>query len=515
MEGLATLFKKAEESEAIASEEMSVIEANSAWWGVSQELLMENAGRALADFVSAILRAPRDARIAVVAGRGGNGGDGLVAARFLAARGARVEIHLTHEPSLVEHRAARRALDYAIKSRSVKVKKPWSEGWLDLSSADLVIDAVLGTGLRGEPRGTVRDAIVAINSSRAVKVAADIPSGLDPDTGRAVLAVRADYTLSFHKPKRGLFLNEGPRHAGEVYVADIGVPAEAEEYAGPGDLLRVPERPRDARKGDGGRVLVVGGSERFVGAPVLAAKAAYLAGADLVYAYLPREYAYTVASCHPEVIPVPRESPGGLEEALERAHAVVLGPGLGLSDESRRIVKTVIERYRGRPLVVDADALKIIAEEGAELWSHAVMTPHRGEALALSKKPEASLVEQARVIAARYGATVIVKAPEDVVCEPRGRCRRNLTGHQAMAVGGTGDILAGIIGGFLARRAALSTISSPLDLVAAAAYVTGRAGELAVEEKGENLTPQDVLSKIPVAMAEARRYSETREVARA
>ncbi|MEM1847240.1 MAG: NAD(P)H-hydrate dehydratase [Acidilobaceae archaeon] len=510
-----SVFKKASEKDAITTEDMVAIEVNSAWWGVHQDLLMENAGKALADFVRVFTGVDRGSKVAVVAGRGGNGGDGLVAARILASRGISVEVHLTHDPSSIIHKATPRMLDYVLRSKVLSLKKPGSRGWLELSGADLIIDAVLGTGVRGEPRGTVKDAIVSINSVKAVKVAVDVPSGLDPDTGDAMLAVKADYTLTFHKPKIGLFLNKGPQYSGEVYVAEIGIPREAEEYAGPGDVLRIPRRPKDAKKGDGGRVLVIGGSERFVGAPVLAAKAAYASGADLVYVHLPKAYAHHVASCHPELIPVPREHGASdlelLKEVIEKSHAIVLGPGLGVSEESRRLVDFVIEQAKGKPLVIDADALKIVAETKLKLWNSVVLTPHRGEARLLSGASEADLVEQAKKIATKYEATVIIKAPEDVICSSEAVCKKNVTGHPAMAVGGTGDVLAGTIGSFLARKASLSPTLNPLNVVAAAAYVVGRAGELAVEEKGENIFPQDVLNNIPKAIEEAKRLLERTE----
>lgn len=501
------IFKRGVESESITVEDMRVIEANSAWWGVSQDILMENAGRALGDFILDLTGGARSYKIAVVSGRGGNGGDGMVAARHLASMGFSVELHLTHEPQSVTHRATARMLEYILKSKTITVKKPWDSGWLDLRDADIVIDAILGTGVRGEPRGAVRMAIDALNSVKKTKIAADIPSGLDPDTGDAVLAVKADFTLSFHKPKRGLFLNKGPDYAGEVYVAEIGVPVEAETYTGPGEIIRIPEKSRDARKGDGGRILVIGGSERFVGAPILAAKAAYRAGADLVYAYLPGDYVYTVASCHPEILPCPRRS-GVMREELgdlvDKVHSIIVGPGLGLGADSRRIVEEALDQLRGKPVVFDADALKIIAELEAKLWPGAVMTPHRGEARLLSGLPEASLLEQARVIASKYNAAILLKAPEDVICEPGGLCKRNATGHQAMSVGGTGDVLAGVVAEFMARRVSRGLPPNPFASASAAAFIVGRAGELAVAEKSEYITPQDVIDKIPDAIREAR-----------
>ncbi len=488
---------------ALSTEDVRAVEVNSVWRGVSLDLLMENAGAAVASLVECALGGLQGARIAVLAGKGGNGGDGLAAARRMASRGARVEVYLVQ--GSVEHPSAR-AMLRALEGSRVEVERGPPRG---LDGFDAVVDAVLGVGVRGALRGAVREAMDAYNSSQGLRVSVDVPTGVDPDTGAAAEgAARSDYTVSMIAAKRGLFKEPGSLHAGEVLVAEIGVPEAARTYAGPGDVAaRVPLRRRDAWKGSAGRVAVVGGSRLFAGAPILAALAAYAAGVDLVYLVSPRSY--DAALSHVELIP---RSPEDLEDAVSRSHAVVVGPGMGVSEEAAATVERVLELAErgGKLVVMDADALKMIAEGMVKPRGTLVLTPHRGEARMLLGGEDLEPLEAARRIASRLGATTVVKAPIDAVCSPEGRCRLNETGVPEMSVGGTGDVLAGVIAGFAARRAAAGLGYDPLNTAAAALYATGRAGELAVAEGVESITPLKVLEKVPVAVEEARRLAGQR-----
>jgi len=507
-------FRDASIDEAVKVEDMRAWEVNSVWWGVSLSKLMENAGRAVADAVQCILGDVRGKRVVVYAGRGGNGGDGIVAARHLASRGARVEVQLIYDPALTTHPDTRDNLTYILKSSKVKVVTPYSKGWLEHGDYDVLIDAILGVGVKGPLRSPISDALKVFNESQGLRISVDIPTGLDPDTGIAVEGTaRADVTITMHRPKVGLLINQGPLYAGKVMVADIGMPLESEEYAGPGDVLsRIPPRPKEAYKGLGGRVLVIGGSQFYVGAPMIAAMASAFSGADLVYLASPQHIAFPASVENPYIIPVIR---GEGDEALEtlrkliaRVHVIVFGPGMGVTDETRRLLRFLVENVRGKPLVVDADGLKVLAEARFSLWGEAILTPHRGEAgmlLGIDVDPlKANPLELAKRVSREYNATTVVKAPIDAICDPRGRCRLNKTGHPAMAVGGTGDALTGIIASFIARRIALGLEPDPLNVVAAATYICGRAGEIAVEEKGETITPLDVVNKIQIAIKEAR-----------
>ncbi|MDM7274974.1 MAG: NAD(P)H-hydrate dehydratase [Thermoprotei archaeon] len=507
-------IRDARPEEAVSVEDVRAFEVNSVWWGVSLGKLMENAGRAVADSIECIKGGVRGFKVAVLAGRGGNGGDGLVAGRHLASRGSIVEVHLLYDPQLVTHPDTRDNLRYILDSRRIKTLTPGSRGWLEISDADIVIDAVLGVGVKGPLRSPVKDAMKAFNDSGGLRVSIDIPTGLDPDTGiPAEGAARADVTVTMHRPKRGLFANQGPLHSGRVLVADIGIPLEAEEYAGPGDVSsRIPVRPPPAYKGMGGRVMVIGGSQYYVGAPIIAAKAASASGADLVYLASPHHIAFPASVENPYIIPVVRGGPEEFEAALasfaNRVHAIIFGPGLGVTEEARVLLEMLLEHAKGKSIVIDADGLKVLRDINVRLWREVVLTPHRGEAgmlLGETVDPlKADPTSLARRVSERYGSTVIVKAPVDAICEPGGACRLNKTGHPAMAVGGTGDALTGIIASFIARRVALGYTVDTLNTVAAAAYVCGRSGELAVEEKGETINPLDVVDKIPAAIREAR-----------
>jgi len=491
----------------IRVEDMRAYELNSVWLGVPLSALMENAGRAVADYLEYRLGGVVGRRVVVFAGKGGNGGDGFVAARHLAARGAEVVVHLAYPRGEVSHPDARANLEALYRGGGVRVVEPGSRGWLDASGADAVVDALLGTGVRGGLRWPVSEAVEAYNAAGGLRVSVDVPSGVDPDTGEAVEgAARSDATVTMHEVKRGLL--RARLYTGEIVVAEIGLPANAVEEAGPGDVAaRVPGRPRDARKGQGGRVLVVAGSKRYVGAPMLAAAAAARAGADLVYLASTRDAAVEAAARFSSVIPAPFSGDmlaprdlEGLRGLLERAHSLLVGPGLGRDPGVLETARALVEEAvaAGKPVVVDADGLAAV--EGARLAGAPVLlTPHRGELrrLAGGEGPEAAMR-----LAREAGAVVLLKGPVDYVCSPAA-CRRNRAGVAAMSVGGTGDVLSGVASAFLARRAALGRDPDPLNLGAAAAWLVGRAGERAYGRLGESMTAWDVVEEIPGAWLEA------------
>ncbi len=490
--------------EAISVEDMRAYEVNGVWLGVSLLVLMENAGRSVADYIEYRLGGVEGRSIVVLAGKGGNAGDGFVAARHLASRGARVEVHLAYHPDLVSHPDARVNFEALVRLGSAKIIKPGHRGWLDTSGADVVVDALLGTGVRGGLRSPVREAVEAFNSSQGLRVSIDVPSGVDPDTGVAVEgAARADATVTMHRVKRGLL--RARHYTGEIVVASIGLPREAEVTAGPGDVVaRVPARPRDSHKGVGGRVLVVAGSASYIGAALLAVEAAARTGVDLVYVASPRRIVEAAAGRTSTAVPAPiigdylspRDLPG-LRGFLEKAHAVAIGPGLGRDEQVLEAVAAIIGEAieRGKPVVVDADGLHAVTRLGG-LGENVVLTPHRGEAARLAGEP-GDPHWMARRIAEAYKATVLVKAPVDVACSPDGRCRVNRTGVPAMSVGGTGDVLTGVIAGILAKRASILGNPDPLNTAITGAYITGAAGALAYREYGESMTAHDVIEMIP------------------
>jgi hydroxyethylthiazole kinase-like uncharacterized protein yjeF len=498
-------LRPASEAPVASVEDVRAIEYNAVWLGIPLTLLMENAGRSVADAIECRLGDVRGKRVVVYAGRGGNGGDSIVAARHLAARGAKVEVYLVYHEKLVEHPDARMNLEALLKSGYARVKRVRSPSDLEPVEADVVIDGLLGIGIVGRLLEPVASAARAFSKSKGLRVSVDVPTGVDPDTGQAAEgAAEADITVTFHAVKPGLLKEPGRLYAGEVLVAEIGIPPEAEVQAGPGDVAhRIPPRPRDAHKGVGGRVLVVGGSSLYFGAPALASMAAYRAGADLAFLAAPRRVAESAAGWSPAIIPRPLEgdhlTPAHVDLVLEeasKAHAVALGPGLGLAGETVEAVDRILRELRGKPLVIDADGLKAVAKLGVSLWPEAILTPHRGEARLLLGEENVEPAEAARRIAREYQATVIVKGPVDYICEPSGRCRENRTGVPAMSTGGTGDILTGVTAAFLARRASLGLPLKTLHVAAAAAFTVGRAGEEAYKERGGGMTAIDVLDKV-------------------
>ncbi|NOZ89057.1 MAG: NAD(P)H-hydrate epimerase, partial [Crenarchaeota archaeon] len=416
----------------ISSVDVAVVDENSEALGVTRLQLMENAGRSVA--LEAARRLRPGGRVAVFAGPGGNGGDGLAAARHLALQGFRVAVYLVSPCGTPRSREASAMLeavnrmDYSVELHVAKSP----EGLPDTVEADLVVDALLGVGARGAPRSPYREAIRLINSLEAVKLAVDVPSGLDADTGEAPgEVVRADVTVTLHKPKPGLLRRRDL--AGEIVVAPIGAPPEAEVYVGPGDVShRVPRRRWDHRKGRGGRVLIVGGSEEYTGAPIIAGLAAEAAGVDLVFIASTPNVAAAAAS-RPTLIPVRLEGHpslhpdhlGRLLPLLQRVDAVAVGMGLGSRSETIEAVEKLVEEARrlGKPVVVDADALKAAGERPSILQGpRTVATPHDREyerAFGEAPPPVTCIPERvaaaARAARSRQGLVVLLKGPVDVV----------------------------------------------------------------------------------------------------
>ncbi len=488
----------------LRSRDIAVVDLNAEALGVPRLLLMENAGRAVAD--EAASRTRPGGRVVVYAGPGGNGGDGLAAARHLALRGYRVEVVLLSKPGEIrseEAAAMYRALEAMDVSVDVNIVRDISR--LEPREADVLIDAMLGVGLRGAPRSPYREAIRAFNESKGLKLAVDVPSGLDADTGEAPgEAVRADVTVTLHKPKPGLY--QRPDLVGEIVVAEIGAPPEAEIYVGPGDVAqRVPRRRWDTRKGHGGRVLIVGGSRDYRGAPIIAAMAAERAGVDLVF--LASVPSVVDSADRPTLIPVRLEGHPYLhpdhvpvlEKLMARVDAVAVGMGLGLSEDTRLALRMLLERAAelGKPVVLDADGIKHAAVLQSLPTAKLVVTPHDREFEILFGKRPAPVtcihrrVEDAAEAAAGHpGMVVLLKGPVDVVTDGS-RARLNKTGAPSMSAGGTGDALAGLLAALLAKGL------DAFDAAAVAAYVNGAAGALAYKERGDSATALDLVEKIP------------------
>ena len=477
---------------------MAAVDRNAAALGVPRKQLMESSGNAVARAVRRV--ADAGASVATVAGRGNNGGDGLVAARFLDAYD--VTVHLLGRPETIRTGIAREnwaALDAAeYDTRAVT-----DTTGFDLGDPDVIVDAMLGTGITGDLREPAATAARAINAAAATVVSVDVPSGVDADTGEAAgvatgtdpdagTAVDADHVVTFHDRTPGL-----NGLGAEVTVADIGIPTAAERFVGPGDLLGL-DRAADSHKGDAGEVLVVGGGP-YAGAPALAGQAALRAGADLVRIACPTSVADAVQGYSENLILRPydgeRFAPRHVKGVLETAaahDAVVLGPGLGTHDETRSAVREFLTRYDGTA-VVDADALSVVPEVDTD--ATLVCTPHQGELRGMGGGTAAEWRARAKLVtefAAELGHVLLVKGPYDVVSDG-GETRVNRTGNPGMTVGGTGDVLAGAAG-------AVACVVPPLQAAAVAAYAAGRAGDAAAEAAGDGLVATDLLDRLPDAL---------------
>ena len=503
----------------ITSREMRALELNSVYFGISRLQLMENAGKAVADEIASRFE-PEKARVVVFCGLGGNGGDGFVAARHLVCLGFKVEVLLAGRSRDIFDDAARRnwlAL-YALRDAAA-FYEIYDSALVPSVEADVAVDALLGLGLKGILRAPVSQLVKKMNEAEAFRVSVDVPTGVDSDTGKVLgEAVEADLTVTFHKKKPGL--KKVKKHVGELVVKDIGLPQEFERYAGPGDVsLVVKSRPAEAHKGDLGRLLVVGGSEVFSGAPALAALSALRAGVDLTYIAAPQGTAYAISSMAPDLITVKLEgshlnsrNTAVIKRYLETSTAVVMGPGLGLHKETKDAVMGLVEMIEKEkiPLLLDADGLKAFAESKRKIGTPLVFTPHAGEyrLLAGKKLPMdfGKRVEEVRKTARRLKAVILLKGHVDVISDGE-RIKLNFAGNPGMTVGGTGDVLSGVVGAFLAQGA------DPFEAAVAGAFINGAAGDFVLSEKGYHMVPTDIIEWIPRVIDDPMSHLKVRKSA--
>ncbi|QCS41997.1 NAD(P)H-hydrate dehydratase [Natrinema versiforme] len=485
----------------ITGERMAAVDANAAALGAPRKQLMESSGNAVARAVREA--ADPGARVAIVAGRGNNGGDAFVAARFLdgterhsasdrdASRLGR-EYDVT---TLLLGRAANIGTDIArenwdaLEQAEYDTREITDSSEFALPDADVIVDAMLGTGISGDLREPAATAADAINDADATVVAVDVPSGFDADAGdHAANGVEADRVVTFHDTKPGL-----EELAADVTVADIGIPAAAERFAGPGDVDLARPESRD------GRAFVIGGGP-YTGAPALAAQAALRAGAELSFVAAPDSVAGEIQGYAEDLIVQPYEHDrltpeqvDGLVDTAERHDdIVVLGPGLGTADETLEAARAFLESYTG-PAVVDADALEVVPD--LETDATLVCTPNRRELARMGGPDTDSLrdaVDEIESFAAELGHVVLAKGVDDVATDGE-RTRISRAGAPGMKVGGTGDTLAGIV-------AALLEHADPFDAATAGAYVNGLAGERLAETEANGLLASDMLDEIPAAL---------------
>ncbi len=505
--------------EYISSAEMAAIDENCKFFGLSSAQLMENAGAGIANAIKRQFKGKaKNVKVTVMAGKGNNGGDAFVAARHLPLKNGNFNVRILLVGSSKELRTEESRRNWQIlhacgydmeeitDSSELRAREPLLKG------SDVIIDALFGTGVRGkikEPEATAIDLINAADT--AFVVSADIPSGLDPDTGESEKAVRANVTVTFHRAKKGLLKTVARDYVGELVVAGIGIPEGIENLAGPGDVrLVVRQRKPGSHKGDNGRVLIVGGGP-FSGAPTLAALGALHAGADWVTIAAPKSVSSVISSLSPNLIVHPLSS-GILVEKdvpavlnlIKKHDVVVIGMGLGAEEETKRAACRIIEDEASKRVVVDADGFYGLHLPVEVKDKFVIATPHAGEFTKMELKgrgvkvpPEEPIEERINFVkdfSSANRVTTLMKGLTDIISDGV-RVKQNKAGNAGMTVGGTGDVLAGVTGAFFAI-----VTDEPLKAATAAAFVNGAAGDMAFENRGFGLLATDVVENIPEVM---------------
>ena len=507
----------------VTVEQMASLEAASERAGVSTDQLMENAGQAIANQAIEMLDGPRDASVVILVGPGNNGGDGLVAARLLHCAGVKALAYVCAnrrqpDPKLSLAREAGVSVAFLQEDSDLDLL----QGYLE--QAGLVIDAVLGTGRVRPIEGRLRDVLILLaearRNCRTHVLAVDLPSGLDADSGGLdPVCPGADVTLALSNPKTGHITFPGAGVTGKLLTADIGVPKGLDddvrvELITP-ELVRdlLPKRPKDGHKGTFGRTLVIGGSGSYVGATVLACSGAYRAGAGLV-TLATGNSVYSIAATsltEATFLPLPETADGGISrEGLGKVRAalpgytsLVVGCGLGQDQSTLALLNELLlgDDAVDIPVVIDADALNGLASFDGwpdRLKLRAVLTPHPGEMSRLSGLP-ISEVEERRLCtaeaAAEWGQVVLLKGAFSVVGSPDGYTRVSPFANPVLASAGTGDVLAGVIGGMLSQGL------SPFDAATCGVYLHAAAAERISHDIGDSgLMASDLLPEIPRQM---------------
>ena len=503
--------------------------------GIPSLVLMENAGRQAVAAMEAMYADLGDRQVAVLCGRGNNGGDGFVVARTLAQRGVDVSVFLLGRVAEVRG-DARTNLEIlgrlGITVVEVADSQAWELHFSEVSDCNLIVDAIFGTGLKAPVSGLIESVVADVNAAGIPVVAIDLPSGLSADSCDPIgPAIEASLTVTLGAPKLPLVLPPAETRAGDIVIADIGIPGDVlDGVEGPRiDLLTrasmrelIAPRAADSHKGDYGRVLVVAGSRGKTGAAHLAALGALRAGAGLVTVATPSACQEIVAAMAPEYMTEALRDTGGgidpdeIERVMELARDVIaVGPGLGQAPSTQEFVRQLVDRATA-PLVVDADGLNAFASDPDRLTGRegrdVIVTPHPGEMARLvgmsTDEVQASRLEIARNFAVAHHVYVVLKGHRTLIATPDEKVFINPTGNPGMATGGTGDVLTGMIAAWLAQL---------LDAEAAcklAVYIHGLAGDLAEADEGEvSMTSMDLAGHIGDAVLEltARRRIVNKE----
>jgi len=492
-------------------------------FGLPGRILMENAGRGATQFFLEKFKGAENKKIGVIAGRGNNGGDGFVIARYLAQKGISVTVYLLSEHQKVSgDAAANLRLLSPLKIPVIEMPdiKSFSAHETAMRHEAIWIDAILGTGLRSDVKGFFKNVIDFINRLNKPVFAVDIPSGLNSDTGQPCGAcVRADATATFAFAKPGHFLFPGADYTGNLEIIDIGVPPHIANDVGPLQYLLTPDlirtvfnpRPSNAHKGHTGHLLVIAGSTGKTGAAAMTATSAMRSGAGLVTLGIPASLNPILEAQVIETMtePLPETVKGILDETsvnrimdlLSDKKCLAIGPGIGTAPETQKLFKHLLQENT-KPVVIDADGLNILAghiEILKDLDTPVVLTPHPGEMARLISTTSADVqkdrIKCARDFAEKFNVHVVLKGARTVVAHPDGRVFINPTGNPGMASGGMGDVLTGVIAGFIAQ-------GHPPELAAhAGVYLHGAAADSLAKNKGPfGYLATDVMNALPQAI---------------
>ena len=507
----------------VSAEEMQGIDAEAIEkLKIPSIVLMENAGLGVVQAIEKEYFPPEGRSISVFCGPGNNGGDGMVVARHLCNRGARVRVFLLAEKSKSRGDAATNLgiiLNMGIPVKELLLAEHVKNLKGELISEDLVVDALLGTGSKGAPRGLIRKTISLINELGTPTVSVDLPTGVDADTGQVQgEAVQADCTVTFAHPKRGLYLYPGMDYTGKIVVVDIGIPKNLGIKEIKCHLITSRDFPRElfcrkpsSHKGSFGHLLVLAGSEGMTGAASLAALASLRVGAGLVTLGIPKSLNQILEIKLTEVMTLPLdETPqktlslkafGKIKEFAQKSRAVAVGPGISTNDSTKQLVKLLVKELEV-PIILDADGISAFAGEISFLRQRRaplIITPHPGEMGRLLQLPPDKIqndrIKAATALAKETGKVVVLKGARTIIADREGETWINPTGNPGMASGGTGDVLMGMIAGLMVQEI------PPLLAARTGVYLHGLAGDIATRKRGElSLVAHDIIESLPEAI---------------
>ena len=511
-------------SEKITSEEMGILDNNSEWLGIPKSHLMECAGYSFAIEVIEKYKLNNKSRVAIFCGTGNNGGDGFVIAKHLSSFGVKVFVILVGIPEKIRTKEAKinwkiiSNLNYSIEREVIRDSTELDEIRRRIKQDkeySLIIDGLLGTGIKGNVREPISAAIDLINNlkdlekERIIVASIDVPSGLDPNTGKtADKVVNADLTITFHRKKKGLKPNS--KHIQELIVKSIGIPREASIFVGKGDLIpTLKVRKVDTHKGQFGRILVIGGSKNYSGAPAYASLTGINFGCDLVITYTPEVVGDIIRNYSPNMIV--RTNPGDwlnlkafneISYLIDWSNAIIIGPGMGEEKQTEELLIKILEKINQekKALVLDADALKLVKNHLEVIKGQKViLTPHEGELkimTGIELPPFDNFEDRGNAVfnlAKKMEVTILVKGPYDYISNGK-QLKINRTGCPEMSIGGTGDVLAGLCGCFL------TTGNDPFQSTCSAAFLNGYIGEYCRKTIGSRFTALDVINNINLAI---------------